>query len=252
MHERDEEATQQAIQFPAAPARRRSRPAWRTASLVCERPDTEAPRERLLCCGTRVLSDAELVAVLLGRRAASAEAGRDLLERCQGLTGLAAAAPQDLLDAGLTRAQSAVLAAAGELARRLVQGELPGRNLMGRPSEVATYLALRYCGIDQEVMGALYLDTKNRLLAEREIFRGTLSRVSVEPRPVLAHALRVGAAGLLLFHTHPSGDPSPSAEDLLFTRRMAQAGDLLGVRLVDHLVVAGTGRWVSLRERRAW
>jgi len=102
------------------------------------------------------------------------------------------------------------------------------------------------------VMGALFLDTKNRLLGEREIFRGTLSRVSVEPRPVLKQGLLFDAAGVLLFHTHPSGDPSPSAEDLLFTRRMAQAGDLMGMRLVDHLVVGGTGRWVSLKQRRAW
>jgi DNA repair protein RadC len=117
---------------------------------------------------------------------------------------------------------------------------------------VATYLALRYCGLDQEVMGALFLDTKNHLLAEREIFRGTLSRTAVEPRAVIKQGLLCDAAGLLLFHTHPSGDPSPSAEDLLFTRRMVEAGDLMGIRLVDHLVVGGAGRWVSLRERRAW
>jgi DNA repair protein RadC len=237
---------------PSRPARRRrSRPPWRDASFICERPDGETPRERLLCCGPAVLSDAELVGVVLGR-GASPETARGLLERFGGLPGVATARPVDLLQAGFTKAQSAALAAVGELARRLLQAELRARNLLGRPSEVANYLALRYCGPDQEVMGALFLDVKNQLIGEREIFRGTLSRAAVEPRQILREALALGAAGILLFHNHPTGDPTPSAEDLLFTRRMAQAGDMLDVRLVDHLIIGGAGRWISLKQRRVW
>jgi DNA repair protein RadC len=101
-------------------------------------------------------------------------------------------------------------------------------------------------------MGALFLDTRNRLLAESEVYRGTLNRAAVEPRGLLKEALLRGAAGLVLFHTHPSGDPSPSAEDLAFTRRLAEAGELVGVRLVDHLILGSAGRWVSLRQRGAW
>ncbi len=101
-------------------------------------------------------------------------------------------------------------------------------------------------------MGALYLDTRNRLLAEHEFFRGTLSRAAVEPRAILKHGLLCDAAGFLLFHTHPSGDPSPSAEDLAFTRRIAEAGELVGVRLVDHLILGSGERWVSLKQRGAW
>ena len=117
---------------------------------------------------------------------------------------------------------------------------------------MARYLALRYHTCDQEVMGALFLDARSRLLGEREMFRGTLSRIAVEPREILRECLQRGAAAIYLFHTHPSGDPSPSAEDLLFTRRMAEAAEIVGVRLADHVVLGHRGRWVSLTEKGAW
>jgi DNA repair protein RadC len=101
-------------------------------------------------------------------------------------------------------------------------------------------------------MGALFLDTRNRLLGESEVFRGTLNRAAVEPRALLKQALLRDAAGLVLFHTHPSGDPAPSAEDLGFTRRMAEAGEIVGIRMVDHLILGSGGRWVSLRRRGGW
>jgi DNA repair protein RadC len=97
-------------------------------------------------------------------------------------------------------------------------------------------------------MGALFLDIRSRLLGEREIYRGTLDRTAVEPREILRESLLRGAAGVIVFHTHPSGDPSPSQEDFAFTRRLRDAGDVLGVRLVDHLVLGSQERWVSLRE----
>jgi DNA repair protein RadC len=117
---------------------------------------------------------------------------------------------------------------------------------------VVRYLALRYHLRDQEVMGAVFLDARNRLLGDCELFRGTLHRAAVEPREILKECLLRGAAGVVLFHTHPSGDPSPSTEDLLFTRRMEVAAEVVGVRLVDHLVVGGAGRWLSLLRRAAW
>lgn len=126
------------------------------------------------------------------------------------------------------------------------------KQVLGAPAAVASYLALKYGMDGQEVMGALYLDTRNRLVAERELYRGTVNRAAVEPRKILADGLILGACGMVVFHTHPSGDPSPSPEDLAFTRLVAEGGKLVGVKLVDHIIVGAIGRWVSLRERGAW
>jgi DNA repair protein RadC len=101
-------------------------------------------------------------------------------------------------------------------------------------------------------MGALYLDRRHRLIRDEEVFRGTHSRAAVEPRPVLREDLSREAAAVILFHARPSGDPTPSLEDLAFTRRMATAAELVGIELLDHLVIGGVGRWVSLSERGAF
>ena len=134
----------------------------------------------------------------------------------------------------------------------MARAEICEREPLSHPASVARYLAVQRWMGTQEVMGALYLDTRNRLLAEREIFRGTLNRAAVEPGPILRQGLALSAAGVILYHTHPSGDPAPSAEDLAFTRRIAEAGELIGVRLVDHLIICPGERWVSLRQRGAW
>jgi DNA repair protein RadC len=225
--------------------------------LIRQLPRGERPRERLLEQGGRALSDSELLAVLLrtGRTGASAlQMALDLLRETGGLGGLLTATPHSLRRNGLGPAKAAALLAAVEIGRRLAREQLLDGEPLSRPVEVARYLALRYHTCDQEVMGALFLDARHRLLGERELFRGTLSRISVEPREILRECLQRGAAAVYLFHTHPSGDPSPSAEDLLFTRRMVEAAEIVGVRLVDHVVVGSRGRWASLRERErsAW
>lgn len=225
------------------------------AQVVREMPKEERPRERLLRHGSHVLSDAELLAVLLrtGRPGTSVlDLAREILEGSGGLLGLLGASPESLQAKGLGPAKVAGLLAAVEIGRRLARAQFSDRQPLSRPSQVASYLALRYRLRDQEVMGALFLDSRNRLMGEREIFRGTLNRAAAEPREILKEGLLRGAAGIVLFHTHPSGDPSPSAEDLLFTRRMADAGEVVGIRLVDHLILGSGGRWVSLRERGAW
>jgi DNA repair protein RadC len=223
--------------------------------LIRELPPDERPRERLLAQGARALGDAELVAVLLrtGRPGASAlDMARETLAAVGGIAGMAAGGAPLLLRRGLGEAKAASLLAAIEIGRRLARGEAFEKAALGAPAAVASYLALRYGVRDQEVMGALYLDTRHRLIAERDLYRGTINRAAVEPRAILKEGLLHGACGLVVFHTHPSGDPSPSAEDLAFTRRLAEAGELVGIRLVDHLILGGVGRWTSLRERGAW
>ncbi len=226
-----------------------------TATLIRELTAAERPRERLLHHGAHTLSDGELVAILLrtGRSGRSAvDLARELLVDAGGLTGLVGAAPENLRRRGLGPAKAAAVLAAVEVGRRLARSRLPARRPLDRPALVAEYLALRYTRSDQEVMGVLYLDTRQRLMGESEIYRGTLNRAAAEPRSLLKGGLLRDAAGIVLFHTHPSGDPTPSAEDLAFTRRVAEAGDIVGVRLVDHLILGDAGRWVSLRQRGAW
>jgi len=218
-------------------------------------PKDDRPRERLLRSGGEALSDGELIAVLLrvGRRGQSAvEMANEILSQNGGLLGLLGLDARGLRRKGLGEAKAATMMAALELARRLAKAELGDRELLDRPAMVADYLSLRYARGEQEVMGALYLDVRHRLIAEADLYRGTLYRAAVEPRAVLKEALLRGAAGFILFHNHPSGDPSPSAEDLKFTRRMAEAGELLGVKLIDHVILGGGGRWVSLKRRGAW
>jgi len=226
-----------------------------TDYLIRELPSKERPRERLLEHGGGSLADSELLAVLLrtGRRGASAlQMAMELLRENGGLAGLLTATPHSLRRVGLGPAKAAALLAAVEVGRRLAREQLLDGEPLSRPVDVARYLALRYHTCDQEVMGALFLDVRSHLLGEREIFRGTMSRISVAPREVLRECLQRGASAVYLFHTHPSGDPSPSAEDLLFTRRMVEAADIVGIRFADHVVLGSRGRWVSIREKSAW
>lgn len=226
---------------------RATRPGPRAAAA--DREQRELPRERLLDSGAAALSDAELLALVLrtGRPGRGARAlAAELLSELGGLGGLLHVAPRGVRRRGIGPAKTASVLAAVELARRLARTEVRQNDPLSHPVAVARYLRLRYSRAAQEVMGALFLDSRNGVVAEREIFRGTLNRAAVEPRQILKQALLYDAAGLILFHTHPSGDPTPSAEDVAFTRRMAEAAEIVGVRLVDHLVLGHGGRWTSL------
>lgn len=162
-----------------------------------------------------------------------------------GLSGLAAVRPEAY---GLSQARAAALAAALELARRLPADSVANRELMSDPAAVMAYLRTRYAYAEQEQTGCLYVNARNRLIQDQpQIFVGTLDRALVEPREILKRALLQNAAGMILYHNHPSGDPSPSREDREFTRRLASAGETIGCRLLDHVVVGREG-CVSFRE----
>ena len=121
-----------------------------------------------------------------------------------------------------------------------------------QPQAVVSWLAPRIVAYPQEIMAAIAVDTRNQAIGWTECYRGTLSRAAVEPRLLLQFALGLNAAGIIIAHTHPSGDPTPSAEDIAFTRRLAEAGELVGVRLVDHLIIGSSDRWLSLKQRGAF
>ncbi len=213
------------------------------------------PDQRLLQGGVTPLSDAELLSVLLGGgrlRPRTDALASELLEDFGSLAGLAEAKETVQAHRGMKPRRTASLLAAIELACRLAKAHLPHRLHLDRPSRVAYYLDLRYNQPDQEVMGALYLDVRHRLILEREVYRGCLDRAAVEPRAILKEGLIRSASCFVLFHTHPSGDPSPSTADLSFTRRMAEAADLVGMKMLDHVVLGSRGRWVSVNRLNGW
>ncbi len=218
-------------------------------------PRDEDPRGRILRHGPKSLSNAELVAVLLrtgGAGKSALEVAQALLKDYGDLRSLLSANGQLKSQPGVGPAKSATLAAAFEIGCRMARFRAEKRRLLDQPQVVAEYLALRYLRPDQEVMGALLLDVRHRLIADLEIFAVTLRRAAAEPRPILRAALQKSASGIVLWHSHPSGDPTPSSDDLLFTGQMAKACKFVGVNLVDHLFLGGAGRWVSLQRRGAW
>ena len=220
---------------------------------IAELPDDERPRERLILHGSATLSDAELVAILIGSgtRGLSAIAlARDLLQ--DGLHAMSRLEwPSDAgRFRGIGPAKATRIAAALEIGRRVASHKDPGRDPIRNPESIARSLVARYSHMNQERLGAVFLDSKNRIIREREIYVGTLNATTVSTRDVIRYALVDNAAAIILFHNHPSGDPSPSAEDLVFTRKMVEAGELMGVNVVDHLIL-GANRYVSLQQRGA-
>jgi DNA repair protein RadC len=211
----------------------------------------DLPRERLRLLGVRALSDAELLALLLrtgGAGASALSVARDLLDRFGGLRRLAQAAPRELSGARCVGpAKSASLLAALEIGRRAAEQRLSVGQPIQRPEDVHRHFYLRLREARQECFTALLLDGRHRLIGEELVSRGTLTASLVHPREVFRRALREAAAALVLVHNHPSGDPSPSPEDREVTERLVRAGELLGVRVVDHVIVAERG-YHSFRE----
>ena len=213
-------------------------------------PREERPRERLARLGAVALGTRELVAVLLGTGARGTSA-LDLADEIldAGLRSLAGRSLRDLENTrGLGRAKASRLLAALELGVRVASdggGEAP---TLGSPEAAGRYLLPRYASRPVETFGLLALDVRRRLRHESVISVGCLTASLVHPREVFQEAVVSRAAALVLFHNHPSGDPEPSAEDLALTRRLAAAGTLMGIEVLDHLVL-GAGRFVSLKER---
>jgi DNA repair protein RadC len=194
------------------------------------------------------LNDQELLAALFGMDVSSADR---LLELHAGqLFRLFSGGSWAV--SSLRPTQRARFLAARELACRLAAERLPQSDPLLRPEDMARFLSLRYCVRDQEVLGVLFLTNSGQMISHGEIYRGTLDAAKVEPREILKQALLVGAASFIVFHTHPSGDPSPSLEDRAFTRNLADAAQIIGIPLQDHLVLGSAGRWTSMRDLMAW
>lgn len=217
-------------------------------------PEDERPREKLLQRGAQILSAAELLALVLRTGDATSKMSaldhaRMLLERFGSLQQLASASLAELQTVkGIGPAKAAELQAVFEIARRFQEQPLRAGSRYSHPQEVYQHFCGRLADRKREQFIVLLLDSKNRLLREVQISQGSLTASIVHPREVFSAVVRESAAALLLVHNHPSGDPTPSREDREITTRLKEAGDLMGVRVLDHIIIGAEG-YVSFADR---
>lgn len=230
-------------------------PGQPSAYRIGEMPEAERPRERLQRLGPGALKADELLAILLrtgsAREDVLAVAQRLLAER-GGLRGLASSDLATLAQMhGLGPAKATTIAAAFELGRRAAL-EVGGVQVaVTSPAEIARLLQPEMELLQQEELRLLILDTKHHVVASPMLYRGTVSAAPGRVAEVFREAVRRGAAKVAVAHNHPSGDPTPSRDDIAFTRELVRAGRLMDIEVLDHVVIGqGPGRWVSLRERR--
>lgn len=211
----------------------------------------DGPRERLERLGLAAMSDVELLAMVLGHGAARQSAhqlARTLLDAACGPHGLMRMTRDEFCRLpGIGTAQASRILAGIELGRRTLTRRSADRPQFRTPHDTAVHLLPRYGAHPVERFGAVLLDTKHRLLRAHVISEGSLDSSIAHPREVFRAAVAGGAAGVIVFHNHPSGDPTPSPDDHSLTQRLARAGSIIGVPLVDHIVLAD-GRYWSFKE----
>jgi len=215
-------------------------------------PLDERPPERLVRAGEGALSTTELLAIIL-RTGMGGESVLDmaarLVSRYGGLPGLARASFAELqAEKGLGPAKTAQLKAALELGRRMLLASPDNRPVVRSPADVAQLMIAEMAHLEQEHFRALYLDTRNRLLGIETVYVGSLNASHIRVSEVFREAVKRNCAAIIVVHNHPSGDPTPSPEDVEVTRHLVEAGSLLDIEVLDHLII-GQQRFVSLRER---
>ena len=222
-------------------------PVYRT---IRELAGDDRPRERLLTHGPEVLSDTELLAILLGSGLQGTnvlDLSRMLLEQASGLPGLARLDTKALQRLkGLGPAKATQIAAAIEIARRLKDTIPEARPQLLTPDAVHAFIGGRLMGKTREELHVLALNTKGRLLGQGVASRGGVSAAAVRPAEVFREAIVLDATSVIVVHNHPSGDPKPSPQDVEVTRELVEAGRLLGIDVLDHVVI-GQNRYVSMR-----
>lgn len=214
--------------------------------------EAERPRERLARLGSQALSTAELLAILLrvgvpGENAV--QLGQRLLHDMGGLAGLHRASLDEVCaQHGIGPAKAAQIKAAIELGHRLLVESPEERPVIHSPADAANLLLYEMSGLEQEELRVLLLDVRNRVLGAENLYRGSANSSQVRVGEVFKTAIRRNAVGIIVAHNHPSGDPTPSADDVALTRAIVQAGKMLDIDVLDHLII-GRGKWVSLKER---
>jgi len=215
-------------------------------------PHNQRPRERMMAYGADALSHAELLAILIrtGTKDQSAvQLSTNLLQQCGSLRELVDMSVEELTAVkGIGQAKALQLLAGVELGKRVARSNLGDVVTVRSPYDAAMYMMeeLRY--LKKEHFICLFLNTKNHIIGKETLSMGTLNASLVHPREVFRAAIRSSSASIICMHNHPSGDPSPSPEDIQITQRLAEAGSLLGIEVLDHIVI-GDGIFVSLKEQ---
>ncbi|THJ24725.1 MAG: JAB domain-containing protein [Nitrospira sp. CG24E] len=219
---------------------------------ITQWPETERPRERLLTHGPPTLSNAQLLAILLrvGRQGSSAvQVAMDILDRFGGVGGLAQCGIEELCAVpGVGEAKAAQLKAALELGKRALASPLTKGTKITSSRDLFFHYHPTLRDLRHEIFKVVLLDAKHAIMRDATVSEGSLTLSIVHPREVFTLAVRESAAAVIFLHNHPSGDPTPSQEDRVLTARLVSAGEVLGIRVLDHLVV-GDGRYISFADQ---
>lgn len=220
--------------------------------MIKDVPKEDRPRERLLKRGAAHLSNQELLAILLGsgtREEPVTALSHRVLMHFEGLKLLGDATIEELMAIkGIGSAKGVLLLSAIELGKRMHQYRPDDSYVIRSPEDGADYIMEEMRSLNQEHFVALFLNTKNQIIHRQTIFIGSLNASIVHPREVFREAVKRSAASIIVAHNHPSGDPSPSQEDIHVTRRLSESGKMIGIELLDHLVI-GNRKFVSLKEK---
>ena len=219
---------------------------------ISDLPKEERPREKLLNKGAQTLTNSELLALILR----TGNKNENIVHLCdrvlsefQGLTGLVNCTPQRLMEIdGIKEAKAAQLCALMEITKRAYMQKGAKVNKISSPMDAADLVREDMKFLKQEVLKLIMLNTKNCVLFTKDIFMGGLNSSIVHPREIFSEALRFNSASIIVCHNHPSGDPSPSDEDIIITLRLKECGRLMGIELIDHIIIGGNS-YVSLKEK---
>jgi DNA repair protein RadC len=219
---------------------------------ITELASSDRPRERLAALGAEVISNAELIAILLrsgieGKNAV--QMAQEILLHHGGLEGLHKVSYEELCNQrGIGPAKAAQLKAAIELGRRLSLGNSSEQPAINSPDDAAALVLYEMGALESEHLRVMILDTRNKLIKISEVYRGSLNSSFIRIGEIFRDAIRTNAASIIVVHNHPSGDPSPSPEDVAVTREIVDAGKLLDLEVLDHIII-GKNRFVSLKSK---
>ncbi|MBD7935678.1 MULTISPECIES: RadC family protein [Cytobacillus] len=220
--------------------------------MIKDFPQDERPRERLMQSGPESLSNHELIAILLrtGTKDESVlQLSNRLLTKFDGLRLLKDASLSEITEVkGIGQAKAIQIMAAVEIGRRMTNLTFDERYSIRSPEDAANYVMNEMRFLSQEHFVCLYLNTKNQVLSKQTIFIGSLNASIVHPREVYKEAFRQSAASIICLHNHPSGDPTPSREDIDVTKRLTECGKIIGIDILDHIII-GEKKFVSLKEK---